>query len=190
MEPESRTHPNARWKRLRAVGLVLLLSWLVAMMIPSCTRRFLLWDGPFRGQVVDRETGQPIEGAAVVAVWNGVHGYGLVHDSEYFIEAKETVTDADGRFEIPLYVRLSIDPLSIFEEPLFTIFRPGYTFCADHTADAQGDCGLPIIKLKRTTGQERGDDTGTPNLSDDVPRNKAPELLRLIDEDRSHKGLN
>jgi hypothetical protein len=79
--------------------------------------------GPFRGQIVDVETGQPIEGAAVLAVW-WVTIPTPVHDVESFYDAREAVTDGEGRFEVPgrwpalfwLFVR----------KPQVIFFAPGY----------------------------------------------------------------
>src|SRR5438128_1839991 len=51
--------------------------------------------GPFAGRVVDKDTGKPIEGAAVLASWAWEGGLGLLNP-----EAAHTwvgQTDADGR---------------------------------------------------------------------------------------------
>src|SRR3972149_3119809 len=56
--------------------------------------------GPFRGRIADVETGEPIAGAAVLVVW-----YEMVptpvQTNEKFYDAREAVSDADGRFEVP-----------------------------------------------------------------------------------------
>ncbi|MGA2193311.1 MAG: carboxypeptidase-like regulatory domain-containing protein [Nitrospirota bacterium] len=79
--------------------------------------------GPWRGRVIDSETKGPIEGAAVVAVW---YGSRLTLDEgsmQYFSDARETVTDKDGRFELPAY---KYNPTFQSKNPKFTIFKPGY----------------------------------------------------------------
>ena len=76
--------------------------------------------GPYRGQVVDVETGQPLAGVVVSAVWwNHLFPSGVE-----FYDARETVTGADGRFEIP---RLDI-PLTKpgAGPPRLHFFAPGY----------------------------------------------------------------
>jgi sugar lactone lactonase YvrE len=59
--------------------------------------------GPWRAQVVDAETGEPLEGVAVIAVWHRrLVGHGLVPLwPTGLVAADETVTDADGRFTLP-----------------------------------------------------------------------------------------
>jgi hypothetical protein len=55
--------------------------------------------GPFRGQVVDEETGKPIAGANVMVLW--IREPPSLHFTQSFYDAQETVTDVNGRFEIP-----------------------------------------------------------------------------------------
>src|SRR5262249_26034439 len=56
--------------------------------------------GPWRGQVLDAETGQPLEGVVVLAVWEKVSP-GAMHLARDFHDVDELVTDAEGRFIIP-----------------------------------------------------------------------------------------
>jgi hypothetical protein len=59
--------------------------------------------GPWRAQVVDAETGQPLADVAVIAVWHRrLVGHGLVPLwPTGLVAAGETVTDAAGRFTLP-----------------------------------------------------------------------------------------
>lgn len=54
--------------------------------------------GPWKGQVVDRETKKPIEGAVVLMVWY-YHG-GIMDQTRSYHDSEETITDAEGRFTI------------------------------------------------------------------------------------------
>ena len=82
--------------------------------------------GPWRGKIIDIETKEPIEGAVVLAVWERVYRT-PAGASSYFYEAKEVLTDKEGRFEIPSYTPINLVPLlSYMRGPLFTIFKPGY----------------------------------------------------------------
>ncbi|BBO72195.1 hypothetical protein DSCA_61250 [Desulfosarcina alkanivorans] len=63
---------------------------------------FIYWDGPYFGQVVDADTGEPIEGASVAGVWQFEGFILLIASLTHFATAKETVTDAEGKFTIPL----------------------------------------------------------------------------------------
>ncbi|MBI5550298.1 MAG: carboxypeptidase regulatory-like domain-containing protein [Desulfobacterales bacterium] len=60
------------------------------------------WNYPIQGQVVDAETGQPVEGAVVAVRWT--HYYltpmGTARD-EY--GTTEVITDAQGHFTVPKY---------------------------------------------------------------------------------------
>lgn len=56
-------------------------------------------EGPFDGQVVDETTAEPIQGAAVVAVWSYDQGDGLQAPSGS--EVVEVKTDQAGRYRIP-----------------------------------------------------------------------------------------
>ncbi len=80
-------------------------------------------DGPYHGRVIDAETKQPIDGAAVLAVWRKETPM-IGHPMESVHDAQETLTDKDGNFTIPGMSTFS--PISRILEPLFTIFTPGY----------------------------------------------------------------
>src|SRR3989304_2541236 len=65
--------------------------------------------------------GQPIAGAVMLVVWWELHGIGFI--GERFYEAREAVTDAEGRFEVPPLGppwALSVPP------PRVHLFAPGY----------------------------------------------------------------
>jgi len=83
---------------------------------------------PIEAQVVDAETGEPIEGANVIAHWQLVVG-GLDGPSNSGqLEVKETVTDKDGRFSFDGFTRPNLVPLVELrdEDPAVIIFKPGY----------------------------------------------------------------
>ncbi len=77
------------------MGLLLLL----AMVLPSCVfAPPLYWGEVIQARVIDADTGQPVDGAAVVADWK-LYGGGIGHGGHHrplFVE--ETVTDANGEF--------------------------------------------------------------------------------------------
>jgi len=54
---------------------------------------------PIEGKVIDHETGQPIEGANVVAQWVLAGGWEGHHIDRWIVI--EAVTDAEGRYRIP-----------------------------------------------------------------------------------------
>ena len=83
---------------VKFAGIVVLaglfLWWLLALAA------FVVGEGPWRGQVVDADTGRPLSDVVVVAVWY-LAIPGPVHEGKVFQAADEVVTDAAGRFELP-----------------------------------------------------------------------------------------
>jgi hypothetical protein len=83
--------------------------------------------GPWRAQVVDAETGEPLEGVAVIGVWQRrLVGHGLVPLwPTGLVGADETVTDGQGRFTLPR--RFFAPALGTHvPEPELGLFKAGY----------------------------------------------------------------
>jgi hypothetical protein len=82
----------------------------------------------FKGQVIDAENKQPIEGAVVVAVYSKMT-MGIPEHYSSIINVRETLTDKEGKFRIPSYTTI-IQPfswgMSWGERANFIIFKPGY----------------------------------------------------------------
>src|SRR3989304_3297455 len=81
---------------------LLIASLMAALFCPVAARAWEPWSyiaEPIEGRVVDKETGQPIEGAVVVAQWilaKPLEGHSVDH--WVVIEA---ITDTEGRYHIP-----------------------------------------------------------------------------------------
>lgn len=148
--------------------------------------------GPYTGKVVDLETGEPIEGAAVLMVFYtetffAVSSYG---------DAVETLTDSKGEFRIPWYLALTFRPLYSWEPHGYvTIFKPGYGAYPGH--DDSKPLFMPngtlpeneyvTIRLPRLkTIEERRRNTVSPP---DIPERKMRNLLRLESEERVNLGF-
>lgn len=102
--------------KLRIVLMTFLLCFISSACVP-----YVHSDGPYKGKVVDADTGESIQGAGVVAIWL-IEPY--VH-SERYCDAHATLTDQNGNFEIPQGWCIS----HLFTEkgkPNFIIFKPGY----------------------------------------------------------------
>jgi hypothetical protein len=83
-------------------------------------------EGPWRGQVVDRQTRQPLDGVVVVAVWDKRYGsVGGWAGGGYFA-SEEVVTGLDGRFTIQSLKKIPFDPFAIIKGPEFYVFKGGY----------------------------------------------------------------
>jgi hypothetical protein len=81
--------------------------------------------GPWAGKVIDAETKEPIEGAAVVAVWREDFAAGPGSGDE-FVDAVEILTDNKGSFEITSKSYFPMLPRGEIYGPKFTIYKPGY----------------------------------------------------------------
>jgi hypothetical protein len=74
------------------------IFFVLLVFISGCCMYPVRYDGPYRGKVVDAETGDPIEGVVVLGVW-----YYLIFGSmggpfQEFYDARETVTDKNGEY--------------------------------------------------------------------------------------------
>ena len=111
--------------RAERIGSGIAAGLLAAMLILAASSQADAGEkwGPFRGRLVDVETGQGIAGGVVLAVWDRAYPT-LAGTATEFHEAREVVSTADGLFEMP---RLDPPFFSLnVRAPSFTIFAPGY----------------------------------------------------------------
>jgi hypothetical protein len=103
--------------------LVALINIIVILMIAGCASA-VRYDGPYEGQVIDADTGKPIEGVVVLGVWYKEYpGAGGAVSSYH--DAMETVTDKNGNFKIQglgLQIMSNVLPVNIL------IFKAGYEY--------------------------------------------------------------
>jgi hypothetical protein len=78
----------------------------------------------YEGQVLDLETQEPIEGAAVVAIYM-TDVLTPVDTLSNTIKVREVVTDSEGRFKLPSCTTI-VMPLSVKDDTTFVIYKPGY----------------------------------------------------------------
>lgn len=111
---------------LRALFIGLLLTVLVAPVTALAGGWMIYHDGPYTGVVLDDETGEPIVGAAVVAEWD-LNLYGGVGGVlNVFFDARETITDEQGKFTIDSKIGFYWWPLTSIKPVQLTIYKPGY----------------------------------------------------------------
>lgn len=167
--PETDSVPGvgrrSRWPRRIAVALgalFLLLTfggWLQGQE---------QW-GPFRGQIVDAETGAPIPNASVMVTW---YAYvpNFADTVSRFYDARETVTDAEGRFEIPRLWRLWTINV---REPGLGFFAPGYVIERVDVVPSDGERFIDstVIRMRPlTTSEQRCREQPRGVLHDRAPR--------------------
>ena len=143
--------------------------------------------GPFRGQVVDLETGAPIAGAVVLALW-WENEPNPIQPKQKFYEAKEAVTDASGRFEIP---RLP-PPFFTFQifDPQFTVFAPAYVWRGTLITPKGGERFVDptVIEMRPLKTREElwKKSRAWPVM---VPLDKMPEFIKAVNAERQMLGL-
>ncbi len=105
---------------------ICLLAVLIFLLI-TATHKY----GPYTGKVVDAETGNPIEGAAVhLSFYIGV--IGIVDGHSEYAGAVECLTDKNGEFKLSRRV-LRKQFFSFWDEnPEVIIFKPGYGVYPNH----------------------------------------------------------
>ena len=138
METESNVKPPKKairriWKLLLAVVAILIAGNVYG-------GQWLLYhDKAIKGQVIEADTGNPIEGALVIALWKltdivgeGPGGYAKIIVTE---------TDKEGRFEIPPWINFKPWKLIYTTNnlsPYTAIFKPGYMVHRSHRLAFEG----------------------------------------------------
>jgi hypothetical protein len=173
-------------------------SWL--FVLAAGCGHLVYADGPYHGRVLEAETKRPIDGAAVLAVW-WKRSPGLGHPIITVYDAQETLTDQDGNFTIPGIAGGSLNPLATIEEPLFTIFKPGYEAYGDRKLAAPGEERRTVVELRALTTRDerlrnlrllmhaRACMSDEPPPASCIPREKFPNLTRLKHVEERNLGL-
>lgn len=134
----------------------------LCLFICSGCVSMLRYDGPYKGRVIDAQTGQPVEGAVAHGTWSRIHFVPTGSSSEYY-DSYEMLTDKNGEFKIPgqgLLVLSNIDDMSL------TIFKAGYkqwrpnnwSGLRDWKSDDSltwDESGVGTFKMRKMTLEER-----------------------------------
>jgi hypothetical protein len=108
--------------RRRAAVMTAQISLATALLTAPAAGRT---EGPLTAQIIDAETGKPVVGVIVVALYQKKTP-GTVHPNTDFYDLDETVTDADGRFSFPARELPTSTPLVHVIGPEMIIFKAGY----------------------------------------------------------------
>ena len=159
------------------------------------------WGAADHGQVVDAETGKPIEGAVVMVEWHKKAIYEMDGGGR-FHNARETLTDAEGKFSLDSSEGINWNPLTIVQAQIIA-FYPGYrAFTAAHPEDI----GTKSDLYKIAEAFERGVDVNSNKVNFRkgvealynrsgfglimAPYTVVPNLLRLINIQRKLLGID
>ena len=176
---------------------------LLASLTPGCLfgsssideRVQLRGTGPYRGQVLDAATKQPIAGAVVAAIWyyssSTVGG-----DLQHFHDALEVFTDAQGYFTVDApAIERRAPRRTIF--PDFTIFKPGYTYFKgwfappEAMADRRNQTLLGTVELKPLTNRKERLESwrALEAFQGSDAEARVPLLIKALGEERRALGL-
>ncbi len=168
---------------------ILLLLIGILILISGCIC-YVCYDGPYKGRVVDSETGEPIEGAVVLAVWRTNYPTGAGGISKYK-DAQETVTDENGEFKLP---GRGFMVLTTVELSKIAFFKAGYLSNEfsnwKNIKEYYWKDGRAFIPLKKWTIMEKGRQD-TPYLpTEAIKEGKVRLLIIEIKQDRKKRGLD
>lgn len=169
-----------------AVGLTLLVSDAMAA-------------GPWRGQIIDAVSGQPLQGVVVLAFWTtseaGLAGWAA---TEYHA-SEEVVTGPDGRFVIRSRWAYTIPLIMKVQGPDWRFFKPGYggwpgrggwPYVAPGDWDRFNEGVSITLKLVPLRTKVERVDALRENLSASiVPSERKPRLLEAINAESDALGL-
>jgi hypothetical protein len=165
----------------------------IILFIQGCAY-WVRYDGPYKGRVVDEETGKPIEGVVVLGVWNTVMNT-PAGETHHFSDATETVTDEKGEFEIKgkgLRILSNLDLINVL------IFKTGYKYWDVPWVALKEDIILrdrikwendrAIIPLRKLTMAERKAQL-SPSPPSEAYKKDIKMILNEINKDRAERGL-
>jgi hypothetical protein len=177
---------------MRGNRFLTILIMLLLIVTGGCG--FIAWrDGPYKGKVIDAETGKPLEGVVVLGVWykelpspGGTVG-------SYF-DAQETVTNKNGDFELK---GLGLQIFSTVSRMHVLIFKAGYEYIGSGPWESfkldpifkkkiTWEGKKAIIPLRKLTMEER-----KVRLfgKENVPDEKQRLLIRELNKERLSLGL-
>lgn len=92
----------------------------------------------YQGTVLDQETSEPLADAVLVVIW-WTSPYVRMDGPRYFHDAKETLTDANGKFSLDITPKSNWNPFYFIESrPTTIIYKPGYRPLTGSTASSMG----------------------------------------------------
>jgi hypothetical protein len=138
--------------------------------------------------VVDASTGQPLAGAAVVAVWRQ-EGPGPGHPSERLHDAVEVVADTDGYFTLPRKTHFTT--VGEITDPDIVVYAAGFKPALLGGVDFKGGASerQVVVALTRPAPNDRRRFADIPSGVGGVPYLTIGNLVRLVNSERQALGL-
>lgn len=183
---------------------LLFLFFLSLVLTLAGSPKSGLAGGPWKAQIVDAETGKPLEGVVVLAYWLKYTESLIGHGGVQFYDAEEVVTGPDGRFVIQARSTWTLIPFKRVGGMELVIFKPGYgrwrVRNPERWSKEQWDTlrkpgrifeeqnvriELPVLK----TREERLKFLGRVSWAPVVPFERTKRLRKVKDEERAYLGL-
>jgi hypothetical protein len=162
-------------------------------------------EGPWKGQVVDKETGKPLEGVVVLAAWYKAYSTQGGWGGAGYYDAEETVTDINAHFTIQSKQTWTMNPFSTIKGPEFFIFKSGYGQWQFQGQDQWSKDALESEEQRKQAWRTfvgEGVTLELPRLtsrddrlrflsrpSGEIPPEKMPRYLEALDRERISLGL-
>lgn len=183
---------------MAARGVVRTAGWVLAVLMLTAAG-WGSW-GRFHGTVVDFDTGEPISEAVIVFEWVKRHRLGT-DGPAYVQNVQEVVTDAEGRFSVKASPGINWNPLTYLRRLQIVVFAVDYQPAAPAlivTKDAESTTKklamlekgvqIPLKPLNASSRIREMVSHGAMGLAEGT-RHRAPNLNRVIDEQRRRRGL-
>lgn len=151
---------------------------------------------PFEGKVIDVDTKERIEGAAVLAVYHGTTS-SVAGSSTYAVDAQETLTDPNGEFRISSKFAW-FGEVAGWPRGKIIIFRPGYGVFPNHKqSDALGvNKTWPppnkyiVYELPKLKTRKERDNNLNLSRPSGIPYEKMRNFIISINEERRSLGYD
>ena len=190
----------SQFRRLK-VAITRLFFVLLTLMVLfffcpfTVTHKF----GPYSGKVIDAETKEPIEGAAVLVAFY-TRGVSLFNANSYYADAVETITDKNGEFFVPEHRVYAFRGSETWNyHGSISIFKPGFgcfpynkrTFPIFIPNDSIPEnnyvtINLPKLEISREKFEdyrERYENYLSCEPSSDIHMNKKIFMVKLLEEE-------
>ena len=152
---------------------------------------------PFKGKVVDTDTKEPIDEAAVLAVYY-VTEASIMGSNSYVVDGQDTVTDKNGEFKLPRKRRWFVLHRG-YPEGKLVIFKPGYGTFPRHqrsVAVEENKSWPPPGKFivyelpKLDTMEERSKNLPGAFAFDEVPYAQQEKFIKTINQEAIDLGIS
>lgn len=190
-EPTSR-HVNKKWSIRR--NLFYFFLAIATLLLNGCA--MVHHYDAIEGKVVDLDTGEPLEGAAVHASYYTTF-YNMIDPTSWYLNSQETVTDDKGDFVIPSQFAFAFRPMNLFDDYVnIIIFKPGYSCFGNSMtpvpnvlngrldSNKKSLVGLPQLK---SFEERRMSTYCTP--SDGMATRDFPLLIKLLNQECAAIGI-